>query len=332
MKIMEAKNLAKTGKEINLLKIFDGENDGPAIVLATIITVVLFITAISYMKNSSSPVTRYLDRAQKEMEEENYKVAEEYFRKILEVDENNTGAIKGLIIINKINKNYFQAKKEMDKLLALGEGNSDDYFELGKIFFQEIDYKNAIDCFEKAIKIKPGKLDFRNYLLRCYIETEDYSSAIGEGKEILKISEGDIETHINIATAYYKLSDYKTALKWYEEALKLDPENATAIYGRKYCLQELPEDYGETPESADKLIDKGNKLYLEGNYADAAVYYNNALYLDPSSTRALYNLGNCHYAQGNYEEALNCYNKVLSIDPNHLQAQKARENVLLYIN
>ena len=314
-------------KKIKEIKTYHSENDGLAVFIAAVVVVLIFITGISYINKSSSPIFNYLSLAQKEIEKDNYQAAEKYYNEILQIDPTNSSALKGLIILHKINKDYFQVKKDLDILLSKGEAASSEYVELGKIFLKEIDYTNAIECLQKAINIKPGKIEPHVYLSQCYLEREDYTSVIREGKEILKISDSDLSAHINIATAYHKMKDYETGLKWYEKALVIDPENTVAIYGKEECYKEVRKKIEEALKSSDELVDKGNLFYKEGNFSEAADYYTNALYKNPSNVRALYNLANCHYAQGNYEEALNYYNKVLSVDPNHSQANTGKGNV-----
>jgi len=312
------------------LKKFSMENDGLKIVLAVFITGILFAMTGLYAKSYARPISRYLITAQKEMERDNYNVAENYYKKILEIDKDNSEAIRGITVINKINKNYLQVQKNLDILYTMGQANSSEYIEVGKIFLKEKDHKDAIDCFKKAMQIKPEEIDSRNYLVQCYMETEDYESAIKEGKEILKIADSHVESHVNIAVAYHKLYDYKNALTWYEKTLKIDPENATAIYGKKDCLQmaDISKKDPEKERSANEWVDKGNVLYNQGDYTGATECYNKALEMDSSNTRALYNLGNCQYAQGNYEMALGYYSKVLFLDPTHELAQRGKDSVL----
>ena len=68
-------------------------------------------------------------------------------------------------------------------------------------------------------------------------------------------------------------------------------------------------------QTADELVDYGNKLYSQGKYKEAIEYYDGALRIDPRNIRALCNEGNSYYALGNYGKAVQCYDLVLSIDP-----------------
>lgn len=58
------------------------------------------------------------------------------------------------------------------------------------------------------------------------------------------------------------------------------------------------------------LVRKGNKLYKQAEYYDAAVSYQKAVDENPKSDKAVYNLGNAYYQQQNFEEALQHYGHV----------------------
>jgi tetratricopeptide (TPR) repeat protein len=67
-------------------------------------------------------------------------------------------------------------------------------------------------------------------------------------------------------------------------------------------------------ELKDKLS-KGNSAAWEKNWSDAAVYYQQALDLDPGNFKALTNIGLAYYEMRDYREALDAYSKAVEANP-----------------
>ncbi|MEQ8186746.1 MAG: tetratricopeptide repeat protein [Candidatus Eremiobacterota bacterium] len=81
-------------------------------------------------------------------------------------------------------------------------------------------------------------------------------------------------------------------------------------------------------QTADELVDYGNKLYSQGKYKEAIEYYDGALRLDPQNIRALCNEGNSYYALGNYSKSIICYDLVLNLDPGNSTAATYKQKAL----
>jgi tetratricopeptide (TPR) repeat protein len=79
-----------------------------------------------------------------------------------------------------------------------------------------------------------------------------------------------------------------------------------------------PEGTGRaTATDVSTLVDKGNALFRQGNYAEAITSYDKALAVDPNYKGALYSKGLALKKQGNYAEAITYYDKALAVDPNY---------------
>jgi tetratricopeptide (TPR) repeat protein len=83
--------------------------------------------------------------------------------------------------------------------------------------------------------------------------------------------------------------------------------------------------------SISTLVDKGNALYNQSNYAEAIQYYDKALTIDPNNQYVLYNEGQAHYSQGDYDQALQYINRALAIDPNNYSFVEVKASILLQI-
>ncbi len=70
----------------------------------------------------------------------------------------------------------------------------------------------------------------------------------------------------------------------------------------------------EQNQELQNLLSKGNSAAWEKNWNDAAVYYQQALDIDPENFKALTNLGLAYYEMREYREALEAYSKAVELN------------------
>lgn len=68
-------------------------------------------------------------------------------------------------------------------------------------------------------------------------------------------------------------------------------------------------------EEASNLVEKGAIAYERGDFEGAAKAFNEALEQNGPNASLLYNLGNAHYQSGNYGQAILDYERALFLDP-----------------
>jgi tetratricopeptide (TPR) repeat protein len=71
----------------------------------------------------------------------------------------------------------------------------------------------------------------------------------------------------------------------------------------------------ELNQELQDLLSKGNSAAWDRNWNDAAVYYQQALDLDPGNFKALTNLGLANFEMQEYRAALDAYQKAVEINP-----------------
>lgn len=71
----------------------------------------------------------------------------------------------------------------------------------------------------------------------------------------------------------------------------------------------------ELNQELQDLLSKGNSAAWEKNWHDAALYYQQALDIDPGNFKALTNLGLANFEMREYREALDAYQKAVEINP-----------------
>ena len=62
-------------------------------------------------------------------------------------------------------------------------------------------------------------------------------------------------------------------------------------------------------------VEEGNKLYSKGMYAEAIIYYNKALEVEPGNVKAWYGKGNALHETGRVKKSLDCFDRVIQLIP-----------------
>lgn len=114
---------------------------------------------------------------------------------------------------------------------------------------------------------------------------------------------------------YLDLDDLDETQTLYDVAIRLDPQDASAYFGRgNYYLesenyQKAIFDYTQAislspqPENKDAYFHRGICYYKLNYYHKAIADYNLVIYLDTQYADAYFNRGDCYYALNNHQKA-----------------------------
>ena len=156
------------------------------------------------------------------------------------------------VIYSALNDNL-SAKTSFEKSLEIDSNNFHALTNLGKLYYSQNNYLDAIKCFQKILDFENiDKVEF-NYnkinenLIRCYILSGSCDEAINKANQLIDSGYKTVRNYNLLAEAYLKKYDYKNSLEAYFLALELDPENSV-IYTNIGNLYQIT---GQLKESAD---------------------------------------------------------------------------------
>lgn len=164
--------------------------------------------------------------AEYELLKGNYKVAEELFIKV-KVSDYYSIMGRGALLLN----DFDNALKYYSDTIKHGSDNSNDYLEVGFIYFKLGKYEEAKGYFKKALLLDPESP--KAYLgmgKTCFARLE-YDEAINAYKNALKFKPDFAEAHVGIGDVYEFLDQYTDADEAYNTALKYNQEFAKAYLG-----------------------------------------------------------------------------------------------------
>jgi len=126
--------------------------------------------------------------------------------------------------------------------------------ELGVIYLNQNQYKEAIIEFQKAVSINPNFDQAYDNLGIALDKNGQLQEAIPQYKKALSLNPNNAKTYNNLANTYNKLNQFDAAIETYEKALRLNPgfkavyNNLGVIYYKKGMLKEAAKQWKKALE------------------------------------------------------------------------------------
>ncbi|MBK9441147.1 MAG: glycosyltransferase family protein [Comamonadaceae bacterium] len=241
----------------------------------------------------------------------------------------NTELQKALIFHQAARLN--DAEKSYKKALKSSPENVTILTNLGNIYLQKSDEKNALILIEKSLKIYPNQSLAWNNIGNIYLNSGNIKRAIDCFSQAIYFKSDYLIAYKNKANALYLTENYKDSLDNYEKIVQLNPDFAEAYFGIGNIHHEL-KNFEKALAYFNKAIllkadvaeyfnNRGN-LHADMNHLQEALLdYDQAILLKPDLADAYNHKGNLHEDLLEYSTALNCYDKAISIKPDHANAQ-----------
>lgn len=182
---------------------------------------------------------------------EDAKVAEEYYKKSLELDPEHVESVIGLAdvysFLGMVGAMSFQdawmkCNELIEKALELDPNNPEAFYQKGhSAFFTECDFSKALDCGTKAIQQKPNYAEAQQLMSFLHV----LSGNTEQAKEHLDIALGidplNQETLFFKAYYDYMTRNYKAAFEQLSSCIEVNPKNVPANAVMTLCLIKLGE-------------------------------------------------------------------------------------------
>ena len=223
-----------------------------------------------------------------------FKEAEEWFKKRLEVDTKDATSASSLAVIHDYDSgvisreftvSFFSAInllqdgdvengiKQLGTTIAMDPGYARPYNVLGVAYASGGEAAKAVSSFQQALQINPHYAEARFNLAALYQSLGKTEDAIRCYKEALIDAPGSTDALINIATLHASLEHYQDAIGYFQEALKTDRGNPDVHYSLAlaYFMS------GQVAQFKESLL-KAQSLYQQKG--DAAGLQKTAEYME----------------------------------------------------
>lgn len=209
---------------------------------------------------------------------------------------------------------------------------------LGLVASEADDYEAAIEHFRRAISLQGNVAVFHHDLGEAYRVLQRFSEAVASYRRALELAPDSADTYSNLGTALKDQGKLDEAADCYRRALDLNPHhvqtrnNLGVVFALQHKLDEAIACWRRTlelkPDFAEALGNLGAALQCQGNLDEAIACYREALKLTPHHADAQSNLANALKAQGNLDDAVECYRRAASLRPNSADAHRSLAGAL----
>ena len=225
--------------------------------------------------------------AQEKMDEAKFQM-----QLVTEMEPENVGAWQQLLSLSLQSEDLPEVIRVCKQCMELFPEAPEYYFYLGVAYYQQKEYRKALDTYYEGLNIIPEE----NLMLKSdfYAQT------------------GDI---------YYQMGSPDEAFNAYEEALKYNDKNIVVLNNYSYFLSLEKKDLGRAERMSAQTIkmEPNNSTYLDtyawiffmqGNYSLAKIYIETALKNDmTNSTELIDHYGDILYMSGEKERAVEQWKK-----------------------
>jgi tetratricopeptide (TPR) repeat protein len=228
------------------------------------------------------------------------------------------------------------------KSIEFDRNFADGYLELGRLYYFNENYPNALEAFTKYAELKPGSIEGETYTAKTLYGQKKYDEALQKLDEIVaKNPDADLSSAYKyMAYVYHDKEQFDKSLEYFA---KVNPEiidfedhiMLAKIYAGK-------KDYANAYKNIDEAIEHdstddntyyhlGIIQFGEKNYAAAIASFDKSISLGSQQIATYVYKGLSLYSLQKYDDAIKEFNTAISLDNGFVQAWlwKARSEVQL---
>lgn len=260
---------------------------------------------------------------------ENYKAAEEYYRKSFSADEKNIDAGVKLAFLLLEKKQFEDAEQLASVLLKYSE---DDrlYYLLAEIYYLQSNIDLSIKYYSYAIKFNSQKAEYLFKLAIAFSIKGFFKEAEESYCRAIAIEPENETYNYALAYMYYLNNKYDSSEKLINNILRMNPNNYQALSLKSLLLinkkevasaGNLIEEISENPERDDFSYYVEALYYSKLDIWEKAINsINKAINLNNNSIDYKYELAKFEYNLSNFEKSKNICKKILDSNSKYVQA------------
>ncbi|MGZ8553048.1 MAG: tetratricopeptide repeat protein [Chitinophagaceae bacterium] len=265
-----------------------------------------------------------------------YPKAKDTYKKLEELGDQSPATYKQLMDLS------FNLKHEEDVILYANKLKKADpaekvNFYIGKIYYQQENYGDAIKYLEAASKEDEKNAEAPYMIARSYADMQNYKQSIPFFDKAIDLDTSKNSWIYELALIYYAIHDDKNALKYMllagEKGYRRDNEyleNLGIAYLNAGKLDEgvviMDEILKKRPSDMNVLNLVAEAYYYKGKFQQAIDYWDKILLYDKGNASALYMIGMSYQKKGEKEKGEHLCDKAIELDPS-LSALKQKKQM-----
>jgi tetratricopeptide (TPR) repeat protein len=246
----------------------------------------------------------------------------------------------------RVNQLYREAKEEQTSgdqagaiakyksILQIAPGLAAAYNNLGLLYFQQREYRQAVAVLERGLRIHPEMPSASALLGISLYEIGEYKQARPRLEAALRSNPSDKDAELFLANDLIKLGELEGAARHLQELARRQPQDQEVFY----LLGEIYMQLSEQALSKLNVIDP-NSVYVHEmsgeimesmkNYDGAVVEYKKAIEMAPRQAGTHYKLGNTYWLLGEWDVAVEQFQAELVNDPTNCKARAQIANIFI---
>ena len=228
--------------------------------------------------------------------QEDYRKAEQSWRRALTVDADHTAAWNNLGVLYRRRGETSAAMQAFSRAEKLAPERPDIHYNIGNLHKAAGDYQQAVDSYNRSINLNPHYTPAYNNLGTLYESRQERKRAREVFQRGLSADSGNPCLHFNLGLIHQRQGEWKEARAAFDASLKRHPGWISGLNGLGITLREL------------------------GSDQQAAAAFRGILDIDPRNVDALNNLGVTYRRLNRADEAQECFQRALREKPDHLNA------------
>ena len=254
-----------------------------------------------------------------------YNEAKETYKKLEQMGDQSPATYKQLLTLS------FNLKHNDDVILYANKLKNADpsekiNFYIGKIYYQQENYGDAIKYLQGAIKEDARNAEAPYMIARSYADMQNYKLSIPYFHQAIELDTAKNNWIYELALIHYAIHDDKNALKYMllagEKGYKRDNEyleNLGIAYLNTGQLEKgiaiMNEILKKRPSDMNVLNMVAEAYYGKQKYQQAIDYWDQVLFYDKGNASALYMIGMSYQKKGEKEKGKYLCDKAIEMDP-----------------
>ncbi len=160
----------------------------------------------------------------------NFKKANVYFLKAIEVEQTNPGPFINLAFIARQNQEFDLALDYLKRAEKIDPSYNLLFANFGDLFLELKDYQNAMTMYQKLLQKNSKEIHALLGIGRVFLFTKQFSKAQEHFQQILAYDKMNKEALNNLGTTFHNSGKYLQAINYYQKSLKQEPENLEVMF------------------------------------------------------------------------------------------------------
>lgn len=253
--------------------------------------------------------------------------AEKLYQHFLAENPDNADVLHLLGILYGQQEDYKNAEDYLTKALNLAPNNATFHNSMANVKKHLSDIQGAIDHYQQAISIHPNSSIALNNLALLFIQENKLTEAKELAEKALALSPQDAESHYNFALVSIKLNNTNLAIEELRNTLELNANHHQAQYTLAQLLQNANQSHLDEaiklyqnileaqPRFTDAWANYASALLVQNKIKKAIDIFYRVLEMDSDHYEAHYNLGCILLTKHQLKPALEHFLKALYKKP-----------------